>query len=43
LLYAENVIRRALCPVVAVKIPARHPADEAHVHEMPESQQATAS
>jgi nucleotide-binding universal stress UspA family protein len=39
---AENVTRRALCPVVAVKSPARHPADEAHVHEMPESQQAAA-
>jgi nucleotide-binding universal stress UspA family protein len=39
---AENVTRRARCPVVAVKTPARHPADEAHVHEAPESQQVAA-
>jgi nucleotide-binding universal stress UspA family protein len=28
---AENVIRKAMCPVVAVKMPLRHPAGEADV------------
>jgi nucleotide-binding universal stress UspA family protein len=28
---AENVIRRATCPVLAVKTPMRHPVDEAEV------------
>jgi nucleotide-binding universal stress UspA family protein len=28
---AENVIRRATCPVLAVKTPMRHPLDEAEV------------
>jgi nucleotide-binding universal stress UspA family protein len=39
---AENVIRKAMCPVIAVKSPPRHSVDEAHGAEEHELSAPTA-